>query len=264
MEKNKTPFFKKLLIASTKPKDYHLLIHEGVGRAFFYLFLFTLTFGLLASIIAAVKTELEIRNIIKVTEQGMPNFTFENGKLDVDIEEPIVTENEGYIFILDDTGTYDQSDLEEYNEGALLLADRIIFKDGYETTEIHFKDFKDISFDQDTIKSLMPYLHWISIIVGVFLLFWFFISKMAAALFYGVISLIIAAIQKQSFTFGKLYSASIYAITLPTILTIVGNAISYSIPWFLTFAVTIIFLWIGLKNMPPAEKVAEEPDYTQY
>jgi hypothetical protein len=139
--------------------------------------------------------------------------------------------------------------LDDYNSGLLILEDRAVNKENSIETTVF--SFSDITFDlnKEMIVQWLPLLEWIGIIVGIFVFIFFFVGKMISALIVSVIGLLLSSIQKAGTSFGELYIIAIYALTLPSIFNVLSAFIGFNFPWYLYYGVTLVYVWLAIKNL---------------
>ncbi|WP_246944460.1 DUF1189 domain-containing protein [Bacillus pinisoli] len=262
--KTKQPFFRKFKNTIIKPSEYPIMVQEGVKRAILYLLLLTLTVGLISAVFHSVSMAVSYNTFLDTLEENVPNFTFENGVLDVEGDEPLIFDDEvgGGTVIIDDTGTYTRDDidslLEEYTS-VLLVTDRyFVTVEGAEKTEFSYAEFGDLSFDRAMILEFLPYLSWVLVLVGVAIFFWFFISKLVMGLLYALFGMIAAKILKKRYTYGQLYSMGLYGITAPSIIALVASVIGFSLPWLLYVAILMVYYVLAIRSINDVEVEAEE------
>lgn len=260
MEKEKIPFFKKMFYSITKFEYYPSIVKEGLGRAFLYLVIISLIFGLIEGISIGYTINKGVASFTEEVEKGLPDFTLENGQLEVQGKMPMVLdENDESIFIIDVSGQTTPDILDNYNEGILILKDKVIQKRNFVETRVYrFGDYKDFTITKDKIMGWLPILKGIGIIIGILTFLFFIIRKMFSALILAVIGLIISSIQKVKLSFGQLYSIGIYVLTLPIILDTFISLSTINFPWYLYYGLAIIYMWLSIKMFNNTPTVADD------
>lgn len=259
MEKERISFFNKLYYSMSRFDYYPKMLKEGVGRAFLYLLFFTLIFGSIGGIDTIVGVKQFVDDLKTEEANELPFFTFTDGELFVEGAMPlIVQEDDTSILIIDTTGRTNPDILDDYQTGVLILNDRLVQKENsIQTSEISFKEFRGFDFDK------YQFINWIDLISGflvvgliiifIFYLLFFYLGKMFSALLLSVFGLIFKAIQKSKISYGQLYSAGIYALTLPVIIDIILSLFDYNLAWYFYYAIALIFLWVAIKFVKKAE-----------
>ncbi|WP_335872418.1 DUF1189 domain-containing protein [Bacillus sp. 2205SS5-2] len=265
MKKTKTPFFRKLQYAITKPKAYQQMATEGFGRAILYLLLFTLTFGLLSALIQSYSFTKTIDGFINQIETDLPDFSLENGLLEVEGNEPIVFEEDNTLIYIDDSEAADvsmiESELENYDSAIIILRDRFINKQNrIRTEELYFSEISEFSLDKDTVLNFLPLIKWLSVLIGLAIIIWFFVSKLIMGFLVGLLGLILAAIFKRKIAYGYLYAIGLYAITTPTLLDLIADTVGGNLPWYVFYLLTAVYLGLAIKewNNTEGEVIQEE------
>jgi hypothetical protein len=259
MNDQRLNFFTKLWYSMTKVSKYPHMVKQGVGKAFLYLFLFTLTVGTIHAGITGYHITQMIKGFNELVKQELPAFTLENGELSVKGEMPmILEESESSLFMIDVTGETSPDVLDKYEEGALVLKDRVIMKEStYEVSELSFNEV-DLYLTKEDIVKWLPYFEWLGAAAALFMFFFFFLGKMVNALFISVIALIFRAIQKVELSFGGLYSMAIYALTLPVIVDVLLSAFWYGLPWYFYYGTIFVFMWLGINAFKHIDRPIEE------
>lgn len=253
-------FFKKLANSVININLYPQMLRQGFGKAVLYLFLFSLIFGTLNSVILGFQLNRDIGNLVTQIKDDIPEFTFKNGELDVNEPMPITyTEPDNTIIIIDTTGGTEPDILDEYESATLVLRDKIINKKNpVETRVFSFQDFKGMSFNKNDVVNLLPYLKWFSVIAGILMWLAFFIGKFFSALLLSIISLIISKIRKTKLSFGQLYSLGIYSLTLPVLIDILLNLFYLDLPNLIYYMIAIIYSWLVINRVKRQAKEISE------
>jgi hypothetical protein len=266
VKKTSYSFFRKLHYSITRPSEYLNMAGEGAGRAILYLLLLALTLGVVNGTFQSVKAAIAYTGFLDGIKEELPDFTLENGELTVEGDEPIIFEEAaGETIIIDDTGTYTKDNIDsllgESSNVVLITKEYVLMVDPTETNEIRFAEFGELYVDKNMVLTFLPYLTWLTVLMGVFIVIWFFVSKLVMGLFYGLIGLIASKIQKRSYSYGKAYSMGLYAITLPSVLDIVFNMFGINLPWLVYFLITLIYFFLANRTTPTASRTDEvSPD----
>jgi hypothetical protein len=244
------PFFKKFYNSVVNINMYPKMVKEGTGKAFLYLFLFTLIFGTISGLMTGYNVNQAVGHFSETVKNELPEFTLENGTLDVQGDMPmILDETEKSVFAIDTSGELDESFLESYETGVLVLKHRAINKQNpLQVQEYQFGNF-NITLTKSDVVNWLPYLNWAGVIAGIFIFVFFFIGKMASALFVALIGLIASAVYKAKMSFGQLYSTSIYALTVPILLDLVFKGFHTSLPFYVYYIIAIVYVVVAVEKM---------------
>ena len=133
----KAGFFKKVWQSITKIEKYPDMSAEGIGKAFGYMTKIVIILAIVLSLGMVYQTYQLIGQGVNYLENDFPQFSYEDGKLSVESEEPIIIENSEAGKIIIDTKNVEEQKINEYTElvkeegnGIIILQDKVILKDG--------------------------------------------------------------------------------------------------------------------------------------
>ena len=89
----KIGFFKKLWYSITKFEQYPLMAAEGFKRAIKYLIGLTALVSLFAMIGSVIEAKNIVNELSKYVQYNIPEFSYSDGKVSMEIEQPIIIEN---------------------------------------------------------------------------------------------------------------------------------------------------------------------------
>lgn len=92
----KINFFKKVWYSITKYEKYPSMAAEGVKRAIKYLIMLTAIVTVFITIEALIQSKQMIQDLSNYIQENIPSFTYENGKLSMDMKETIVIKDVEY------------------------------------------------------------------------------------------------------------------------------------------------------------------------
>lgn len=250
-------FFKKVWYSTTKFDKYIEMAEEGVKKSTKYLVKIILLFALIISIIGIYDTNLKLDEGLKYIAQDLPDFTYSNNQLNIDVTE--VIRGEDTIFdlgnIIVDTVTEEEDIIQEYKKeiaksekrtGIIILKNKIIqvvetneseeiktneISYGYVATTLLGKTTSE--FSKADILSFLDGTGRIYISVVNFLIYIlaYFMSYFASTIVYvfllAITGNITALITKVRLKFSTIYSISVYSLTLPTILSLIYFIVKY-------------------------------------
>lgn len=270
----KYSFFKKCYLSVVSPVFYVDMAKERLRKGIGFLILVILIVGSLSGLYTGLQSKASISYIAEQLEgPDFPDFTFSDGILDVDIEEPYVfTDENTYIVIVDMGTTYSISDLRSYDLGYLINSKEIIIrsKDG-NPTSMTYENFSFYNLNKASaatlIRNFSKYIPIIFILFTIVILL--FVSIFRIAVIY-IISLFLTrkyAIQELK---GKpLLNMVLYAMALPTLLfelfinvpflMNISNALSFSV-FSMQYLVYIIPASYLMNRAIKACKAADEDD----
>lgn len=263
MEENKKKknkginFFKKIWYATTKFDRYSEMAGEGIKNSTKYLIKIIFLMSLIISIIGIYDTNLRLDNGLRYMAQDIPNFKYSEEQLKIDVTE-VIRERDpifdlGEIII--DTETEDEEEIEEYKSeiaksekgtGIIILKNKIIQivqtneNDKIKTNEISYGYVATTLLGKTTAEftksDVISFLDgtgriYISIVNLIIYIIAYFISYFASTIVYvfllTIIGNITGLILKLKIKFRDIYSISVYALTLPTILSLTYFIVKY-------------------------------------
>ncbi|MFZ5966907.1 MAG: DUF1189 domain-containing protein [Bacillota bacterium] len=267
MEGQKIKFTEKLIKSISSFGFYQRILKESLGKAFIYLVLISLLFGFAGSIKAVYDINFGVNAMIDGFRDEIPDFTFQNGELEVYAEMPmILEEGEGAIVVIDTTGQTDESILDDYDSGVFLSKHKLVSKENsIQTKEFDFSQIKEFDFNKQDVERWIPFLKWMSVIAVIFILLGTIIGKLISTLFISLLGLIVNGIAKARLEYGNIYKIGIYAITLPTIIKTVMGLVSIQIPFFFViyYGIVVFYLWKVMKLIREEKEAWIEMDKTK-
>ncbi|MCT4543459.1 MAG: DUF1189 domain-containing protein [Vallitalea sp.] len=257
MENENPNIFMKFIKSFTDFNIYSKIRYEKLSKSFGYLIIFSLILGIIFASYISIKTNDSINKTIAFLEEdNIPNITIKNGLLNVDIDEPLILTNQNdFIFILDMSGEHNLNDLIGYTLGYLVTPERIIINQaGTPSMPIEFKNIRNIDLDKDTIiKYLNGIRNILIIIIFIVILIVVILFKLLESLLVSIIALIINSTSNTNLTYTELYKISIYALTLPSIISFVFILIGIGMPFIimllLYYGISTYIIILALKNI---------------
>lgn len=277
-KKNKSINFpKKLWYSITKFEQYPTMATEGIWKAIKYLMIMISIVVIFAIIGSLLKLNESVWNISEYIEQNIPDFTFEENKVSMEIEEPIVINDFDYGSvdkivinpIADTEETKEQSEKEETVAGITIFFfnDEIVLKskiddDNIQTQNYTYNDFianytKDeiTKFNKNELvnymrsNQLMPFYSNYALTLFIYLFITGLVYALLDSLQVAIFGWITAVIAKIKMKFMAIYNMAIYAFTLPMILNIIYMIINYftdfTIKYFQVAYTTIAYIYLA-------------------
>lgn len=263
MEENKKEkkkgikFFKKVWYSTCKFDKYIEMTEEGAKKSTKYLIKIILLMSLIISVIGMYDTNLRLDKGLKYIQQDIPDFTYSDERLNVEVNEVIRTEDTIFDLgnIIVDTETEAENVIEEYkkeiaqsekSKGIIILKNKII--QVIETNNINEIKTNEIAYEyvsttllgkssaEFTKADIISFLNgpgrtYMSIVNLIIYIIAYFISYFASTILYvfllSIIGSITGLILKLKIKFNTIYNISIYSLTLPTILSLVYFIVKY-------------------------------------
>ena len=278
LENNKKiNFFKKVWYSITKFEKYPDMAAEGVYNAIKYLAILMIILSILLSVSSLIESKKMILDLAQYIQDNIPDFSYEDGKISMDIEEPIILENvqyNGIDYIIINPNLEDDNEKDNYkNENGkigttvYLFKNQIILENKNEnnekqTQEYTYQDFIQ-SYTQENITqfnknefidylrsekmnsfymrytmSIVIYLILMNIIVGL-------LDSVELAVL-GWITSITARIKMR---FTAIFNMAIYSLTLSILLNCLYVIINYftdfTIQYFSVAYITIAYVYLA-------------------
>lgn len=247
MEENqKINFFRRVLISIKDFDKYKIFAQEKVSEAFKYIVKFLLLIVLVISISFAIKYGILFNSILNYIENDLPEFSYNDGVLEFDQNEPIIVGNEDSYKniscqVIIDTGDLTEEKINEYKEktglynyGILILKDRVILNSSNvtQTVEQAYSSFQEKygltkSFNKNDFIKYMKSKKAFTIYFEVFVLLYVYLllsyctSVILDAILVAVLGYLTSKIVRVGIKFSSCYAMSLYALTLSIILNMI-------------------------------------------
>ena len=270
-------FFKKVWYSITKFEKYPDMAIEGFSSAIKYLFILTAIITVFFSFSSLIEMHKLVENLAKYIEDNIPEFTYQDGKVNMELSEDMVIDNiqyDGIDRIILSPNTEEDVAKEQVitnNEivgvTVLFFKDQIILRSKNENNAINeqeytYQDFikgytqEDIKqfnktdlIDYMTGTGMNNYYYRYTVSSFIYLLFLALVSSLLNAVQIAILGLVTALVARIKITFVAIFNMAIYALTLPTILNIVYIVINYfttfTISYFQVAYTTIAYIYLA-------------------
>jgi hypothetical protein len=196
---------------------------------------------------------LDIQN---VPQPFMKEITLNNGNYD-----------DEFVIVIDtQTQSFDESVLDDYMGGIVVLKDKIVAKNATQKQERNFANYKDFSVSKEEIISFLhnksqinTTIIWIAVIVGFFAFLWFAIVRLLLSLWWAFMLYILALIAGIEEKFGTLYFAVLNLYFIPSLIVLIIGFFGFQIP----LLTTMLFITIFVVNLIWMKKQPEKPVITE-
>lgn len=237
-EEKKLGFFKKVLYSISKFEKYPEMAAEGVPRAFKYLAQVMLIFSIIVAGGFVFKLQDTARKGIDYLQNGLPDMTYSDGKLDVNSNEAITIDT-GELFInkiIIDTKVEDEEQINKHiasistdNTGIVVLKDKLMIK-ASGTNEARIYTYPEIlsniangEISNLTKQDIINYvtgsgmisvyaMFFVLMLIYVFIIY--SISVLIDTLLIAILGNITIIFTKLKLKFSAVYSMAIYALTI--------------------------------------------------
>lgn len=280
MEESKTTkinFFKKVWYSVTKFEKYPEMAAEGIGSAIKYLIILSAIVTIFLGIGSIIEMTKVVGNLAEYIKNNIPEFTYEDGKVSMDIDEPITIEDVEYSGIdrivvnpLAETQEEKNKSKEDNNINGTTIfffKDQIILKNKNEENEINeqpytYQDFIT-NYTQENIKSfnkselieymtsekMNSYYMRYAISIVMYLVIVNILVALLDTLELAVLGWVTTIVARIKMRFVAIYNMAIYALTLPMMLNIIYIVINYftkfTISYFQIAYITIAYVYLA-------------------
>ena len=150
-------FFKKVWYSITKFEKYPEMATEGLGRALKYLAMMCAFITVFMTISSFIEMKKVVFNLSEYIEQNIPEFSYEDGQIQMDTEEPIIIDNIQYdginriiinpLLESDEEKEKFEAELNKYQEGAKYVKhNRLLMLKILGTTLIQFLTYYSVTY----------------------------------------------------------------------------------------------------------------------
>lgn len=273
----KLNFFKKLWFSITQFEQYPNMAMEGLKRTIKYLIILTAIATVFIAIGTLIEMKLIVEDLAQYVDEKIPEFTYENGKLAMAMEDMLIIEDAksagiDRIVINTLTETHEQKEQIQKDNSVIgttifLFKDEIILEAKIENDQIvrqgytyndlittyTGQDIENINKDGFIQYLRSDKMNTFYLSYGVFI----FITLLIANIMIGLLdSLEIAllgwittTVARIKMKFVAVYNMAVYSLTLPMILNILYVVINYftdfTITYFQVAYITIAYIYLA-------------------
>lgn len=252
----KMGFFTKFSKSLYDFKSYISFKKESTGKAFLYLFLMSLLIGL----ISIIRPIYQVNNAFKIGKEEFNNsiqeLNFKNGVLEVKSSKPISIMEDSFALIVDtDSEEADPDKIKGYPNAMLFYKDVAYFKSNWKVQQINYDEIQNLEINKQDVNKYIGIMKSVVYVCIAFMPIGIFIKNMFTALIIALFALVIGAIQKNEQSFGDMYKLSIYALTLPSLVSLLNSSTGMKIPHFYSLycLIAIIYMWFVIKAIKEQE-----------
>lgn len=270
-------FFKKVWYSITKFEQYPAMATEGLTRAIKYLIMLTVIVTVFVMIGSILQMKTLVTNLAKYVEDNIPEFSYAEGKITMDTENPIVINEVAYIGIdriVINTLTENDEQKEQVEKNNTIAGitifffnDEIVLKSQFEKDETvrqiytysdfianytgkYIEEFDKTEFVQYLTSGEMTnfYIRY-GLATFIYLLIENIIATLLNALVIALLGWITTTIARIRIRFVAIYNMAIYSLTLPIFLNILYIVINYfttfTITYFQVAYITIAYIYLA-------------------
>lgn len=253
---NRTGFFKKTWNSITKIEKYPDMAAEGLSSAITYLFKIVAILALILCLGIIYQIHGIVREGVDYLQNEFPDFSYNEGTLDVKTEDAIIIDGENSIAgkVIIDTKTDNEeqinnymNEIEEYGDGVIVLKDKVIVKTAGISGNITYV-YKDMlsqmnitTFAKQDVINYANSTSIISLYLSVFITIFiyafimYFLTTISNAFLLSVFGFITTWLARIKMRYVAIFNMSIYALTLSVLLNVIYIAINIFVPFNITY-----------------------------
>ncbi len=270
-------FFKKVWYSITKFEQYPAMATEGLPRAIKYLLTLMVAVTIFVMIGSLMQMKQTIDSLSQYIEQNIPDFTVADGKVEMNIDQPIKIENVQYSGIdkiivnplAETTEQKEQSENEETIVGVTIFffKDEIILKSKIDDDNVTKQNYTYSEFVANytgenistfnkaqlveylTSQGMTRYYVRYGLSAFVYLFLINIIYALLDALEIAILGWFTTTLARIKIRFVAIYNMAVYALTLPVVLNIiyivVNYFVSFKITYFQVAYITIAYVYLA-------------------
>ena len=260
-------FFKKVKYSIFNIEKYPEMATEGIGKTLSYIAKLVVVLAVVLSVWTLYQTYQMIKEGTSYLENEFPDFSYKDGTLTVNSEEPITIENGQFGKIIVDTNaeteeTINQylNQINEYGVGALVLKNRVVLKNITMIGEVSYNyqdSLNSMNLTEFNKQDVINYVEngeintlYFSVFISLFIYSFamYFINTLWYAIIIGIIGYLTMWILKMKMRYVAVFNMAIYALTLSTILNImyliINMLFNFTIEYFSIMYITVATIYL--------------------
>lgn len=257
----KTNFFKEALKSIKDLDKYEDFATELPKNAFKYLLKLVLIFCAIICVFYTYKIVQNVGGIYNKLKEVLPDFSYTQGTITIDTENPIVIEDYKDTFgkiTIDEQGSLEDYEQDKYT-GILLLKDKcIILSDSGIGQVLNYSDiFNSYNISEFTKQDVVNYVESINIVslygsvyfvIFIYFFIIYFITIFMDVLLLAVLAYLVSRISKIRLKFSPSFGIAVHGITLPVILNLIYIIVNlftgFEIKYFQLMYSTISYIYV--------------------
>lgn len=230
MNKNKPGFFTKIYYSIAGFDKYRCFLRQSIGKAIAYLIFLSLIVSLFVFVPQQIELNKMVDHLSENFDSLVPEFTFSDGKLEVDAEMPIIIDSDGMSVVINTLPDAEDM-LVKYDSVILVTSNKIIQKYYTNRNEISLNSLPYFTITSKDIERSLPYMKSIGATLFFIYIVIFICGRFLMALIVSLIGLMLNSMKQTGLSYRSIFKFSVYSITLPTLLTAVISFIPFQIPF---------------------------------
>ena len=260
---------KKVWNSITKIEKYPDMAAEGLGRAFTYICKIVAILAIVLCLGTIYQTHQMLQEGMKYLKEEFPEFTYQEGRLDVSSDERLtISEEDSYVGrTIIDTKTEEEqvinqyiNEIEKSGSGMIILKDKVILKNGAIAGTINYQ-YKELlqqmGITEFTKQNVIDYANssqiitlYISVFITIFAysFIMYLLTTLSNAVFLSVFGFLTTWIARIKMRFLAVFNMSIYALTLSIFLNILYIAVNifmdFNMEYFQVMYVSVAAIYL--------------------
>lgn len=277
-EKNKNiNFFKKVWYSITKFEKYPDMAAEGVYKAIKYITILMIVLSIFLTISSLIESKKMVTDLSQYIQDNIPDFSYQDGKVSMDIEQPILLDNiqyNGIDYIIINPNLENDTDKDNYkNENGKIGTTVYFFKNQIilenknengekQTQEYTYQDFiqsytqenitqfnKDELVDYLTSEKMNSFYIRYAMSIIIYLVLMNIIVGLLDSVELAVLGWITSLTARIKMRFTAIFNMAIYSLTLSILLNCIYVIINYftdfTIEYFSIAYITIAYVYLA-------------------
>lgn len=247
-------------------RDLHYgseIIKRSVPEAFWYWLKYPLIIAIIALLIGIAMVTYFAPQIPKLADKYLPEgeFTVQDGLAETTIQQPLVWEDSDFAFIFNLKGL--ETDLDNYENGILILEDRLIARGTDGMRVIKWSDFEqDFSISKEQVveslnqskTTILGVLLGGVVLVVVLLFGLYVIWEAISFLVSSVLFWVVAKVLKRKLDFTNTFKLVAYAAVPALLVQLLNMLLPNSVLPVLSMAVFVFYVAAWMYRLPKVNK----------
>ena len=249
-------FFKKVWYSITKIERYPEMAAQGLGKAFSYICKVVAVLAVIICLGSMYQAYQILQEGVAYLQNEFPEFSYSDGILSVDSENPItISAEDSYVGkAIIDTKTEEEqtvnqyiAEIEQSGDGIVVLNNRVIVKTSSISGTISYEYdqmLNQVGITEFNKQDLINYINssqmynfYISIFLTIFVYSFamYLLTTLSNAVFLAVFGYLVTWIAKIRMRFVAVFNMAVYSLTLSTILNMMYIAINIFVPFVMEY-----------------------------
>lgn len=228
-------------------EEYPVLAKVNGFKVLLYTFLLSLiVFVMIIIPIAAVFNSMG--GYSGLIEKYVPEFTMKDGVFHTEKNIDFESKTEGIKILIDNDAEINTDMLKEFPIGILINSEEAIMRSSYMVQTFEFSQYKDEVFTKEHIYDFVPIFRKMTVLFSIIMFIFYFIFDLFQVLMFSFAAFLVNHVIGAKITLTEIIKICVYARTMPLLLKAILALFGIGMPFFIYFAVVLIYIYIALKN----------------